>query len=125
VVHFTALFRMALTIARALLGSPGLMLFDEPSQGLAPRIVGGVLDMIRRLRATGIASIVVEQHADVSLPVADHVVVLHVSKVYRRGLFTRLPAFQLDVTLQRYGVYIPGRSFISSTARASVSARGA
>ncbi|MBX9592443.1 MAG: ABC transporter ATP-binding protein [Hyphomonadaceae bacterium] len=63
-------------IARALLGSPGLMLFDEPSQGLAPKIVDDVLGVIRRLKAAGIASIVVEQNADVALGVADRVVVL-------------------------------------------------
>jgi len=63
-------------IARALLGAPGLMLFDEPSQGLAPKIVDDVLGVIRRLRAAGIASIVVEQNADVALGVADRVVVL-------------------------------------------------
>ena len=40
-------------IARALLGAPGLMLFDEPSQGLAPKIVDDVLGVIRRLKAGG------------------------------------------------------------------------
>ncbi len=40
-------------IARALLGSPGLVLFDEPSQGLAPKIVDDVLAAIRRLKARG------------------------------------------------------------------------
>ncbi len=63
-------------IARALLGAPGLMLFDEPSQGLAPKIVDDVLGVIRQLREAGIASIVVEQNADIALGVADRVVVL-------------------------------------------------
>jgi branched-chain amino acid transport system ATP-binding protein len=63
-------------IGRALLGSPGLVLFDEPSQGLAPKIVDDVLGIIRRLKEAGIASIVVEQNADIALGVADHVVVL-------------------------------------------------
>ena len=63
-------------IARALLGAPGLMLLDEPSQGLAPKIVDDVLGVIRRLKAAGIAAIVVEQNADVALGVADRVVVL-------------------------------------------------
>ena len=53
-------------IARALLGAPGLMLLDEPSQGLAPKIVDDVLDVIRRLKQEGIAAIVVEQNADIS-----------------------------------------------------------
>ncbi len=63
-------------IARALLGAPGLMLLDEPSQGLAPKIVDDVLGVIRRLKEAGIAAIVVEQNADVALGVADRVVVL-------------------------------------------------
>jgi branched-chain amino acid transport system ATP-binding protein len=63
-------------IARALLGAPGLMLLDEPSQGLAPKIVDDVLSVIRRLKQEGIAAIVVEQNADTALGVADSVVVL-------------------------------------------------
>ena len=63
-------------IARALLGAPGLVLFDEPSQGLAPKIVDDVLGVIRTLKASGIAAIVVEQNAEVALSVADRVVVL-------------------------------------------------
>jgi len=42
-------------IARALVGSPGLVLFDEPSQGLAPKIVGDVLATIVRMKEEGIA----------------------------------------------------------------------
>ena len=85
-------------IARALLGSPGLMLFDEPSQGLAPKIVGDVLDVIRRLRSAGIASIVVEQHADVALAVADHVIVLARGQVAWSGEAAALAA---DTGLKR------------------------
>jgi branched-chain amino acid transport system ATP-binding protein len=72
-------------IARALLGAPGLMLFDEPSQGLAPKIVDDVRGVILRLKATGIASIVVEQNADVALGVADRVVVLSHGQVAWSG----------------------------------------
>lgn len=72
-------------IGRALLGSPGLVLFDEPSQGLAPKIVDDVLGIIRRLKEAGIASIVVEQNADVALGVADHVVVLSQGHVAWKG----------------------------------------
>lgn len=72
-------------IARALLGSPGLVLFDEPSQGLAPKIVDDVLAVIRRLKQAGIASIVVEQNADIALSVADRVVVLSHGQVAWSG----------------------------------------
>jgi branched-chain amino acid transport system ATP-binding protein len=63
-------------IARALLGAPGLVLFDEPSQGLAPMIVDRVLATIARLKAEGIASLVVEQNAETALGIADRVYVL-------------------------------------------------
>ena len=64
------------SIARALLGSPGLVLFDEPSQGLAPKIVSDVLATVRRLKDEGVASLVVEQNAEIALSVADKAVVL-------------------------------------------------
>ena len=79
-------------IARALLGAPGLMLFDEPSQGLAPKIVDDVLGVIRKLREAGIASVVVEQNADVALGVADRVVVLSQGQVAWSGEASALAA---------------------------------
>jgi len=72
-------------ISRALLGSPGLVLFDEPSQGLAPKIVDDVMKVIRRLKEENIASIVVEQNADVALSVADRAVVLARGQVVWQG----------------------------------------
>ena len=63
-------------IARALVGAPGLVLFDEPSQGLAPKIVGDVLATVRRLKIEGVASLLVEQNAEVALSVADRAVVI-------------------------------------------------
>lgn len=85
-------------IARALLGSPGLVLFDEPSQGLAPKIVDDVLGVIRQLKAAGIASIVVEQNADVALGVADQAVVLSHGQVAWSGSARELAA---DPALKR------------------------
>jgi branched-chain amino acid transport system ATP-binding protein len=63
-------------IARALVGSPGLVLFDEPSQGLAPKIVGDVLATVRRLKSEGVASLIVEQNAEIGLSVADRAAVI-------------------------------------------------
>jgi branched-chain amino acid transport system ATP-binding protein len=63
-------------ISRALLGSPGIVLFDEPSQGLAPKVVLDVQATIDRLKTEGIGAIIVEQNADVALAVADRVLVL-------------------------------------------------
>ena len=72
-------------IARALVGSPGLVLFDEPSQGLAPKIVGDVLNTIRRLKSEGVASLVVEQNAEIALSVADRAAVIDKGRVVWTG----------------------------------------
>jgi branched-chain amino acid transport system ATP-binding protein len=72
-------------ISRALLGAPGLVLFDEPSQGLAPRIVQIVLDTILRLKREGISVLVVEQNAEAALSVADRVFVLDRGRVAYAG----------------------------------------
>jgi len=63
-------------ISRVLLGSPGLVLLDEPSQGLAPRIVQDVVRAVRRLRDEGVGILVVEQNVETALDVADRVCVL-------------------------------------------------
>jgi branched-chain amino acid transport system ATP-binding protein len=72
-------------IARALVGAPGLILFDEPSQGLAPKIVGDVLATIRKLREAGVASLVVEQNAEIALSVADHAAVIDRGRIAWSG----------------------------------------
>jgi len=79
-------------ISRALLGSPGLILFDEPSQGLAPKVVEDVLATIRRLKAEGVAAIVVEQNADIALSVADQAAVLDRGRIAWAGTAAELRA---------------------------------
>ena len=72
-------------ISRALLGSPGLVLFDEPSQGLAPRVVQDVMKTITRLKSEGIAVLVVEQNVQSALAVADRAYVMNQGKVVHEG----------------------------------------
>jgi branched-chain amino acid transport system ATP-binding protein len=72
-------------ISRALLGSPGLVLLDEPSQGLAPRMVQQVLQVIRRLRKEGVAVLLVEQNPSTALSVADRVYVMDKGRVVHEG----------------------------------------
>jgi len=72
-------------ISRALVGAPGLVLFDEPSQGLAPKIVQDVMKTITRLKDEGIAVLVVEQNVASALAVADTVYVLERGRVVHRG----------------------------------------
>ena len=63
-------------IARVLLGAPGLLLLDEPSQGLAPRVVQDVMRVVRKLREEGVAVLLVEQNVATALEVADRAYVL-------------------------------------------------
>jgi branched-chain amino acid transport system ATP-binding protein len=71
-------------ISRALLGSPGLVLMDEPSQGLAPKVVQDVMRTVLRLKDEGVAVLLVEQNVGAALDVADRVVVLdHGTVVYQ------------------------------------------
>jgi branched-chain amino acid transport system ATP-binding protein len=72
-------------ISRALLGSPGLVLFDEPSQGLAPKIVQDVMKTILRLKSEGISVLVVEQNAIAALGVADRVYVMDRGRIAHEG----------------------------------------
>ena len=65
-----------LSIARALILNPRLIMLDEPSQGLAPLIVREVFRIIAQMRAEGIAVLLVEQNVRASLDIADHAFVL-------------------------------------------------
>lgn len=72
-------------ISRALLGSPGLVLMDEPCQGLAPKIVQDVMRTVLRLKREGIGVLLVEQNVQAALGVADRVVVLDHGTIAHRG----------------------------------------
>jgi branched-chain amino acid transport system ATP-binding protein len=65
-----------LAIARALAGNPELLMLDEPSQGLAPRLVRELGGLLTRLKAEGVTLLLVEQNARMALTVSDHVLVL-------------------------------------------------
>ena len=73
------------TIARSLLGSPGLVLFDEPGQGLAPKLAQDVMAVIKRLKAEGISVLVVEQNVPSALEVADRVYVMDLGRIVHHG----------------------------------------
>ena len=68
-------------IARVLMGAPGLVLLDEPSQGLAPKVVQDVMRAIERLRGEGAAVVLVEQNVACALGVADRVSVMQSGRV--------------------------------------------
>jgi branched-chain amino acid transport system ATP-binding protein len=92
--------RQILVIARALLTAPRLLLLDEPSLGLAPRIVAQVMDLVRRLRdESGLTVLLVEQNARSALAIADQGIVLSHGKVVARDDAAALAA---DEGLRRH-----------------------
>jgi branched-chain amino acid transport system ATP-binding protein len=74
-----------LAIGRCLMGQPELIMFDEPSLGLAPLVVQEVLRAIRALNARGITVLLVEQNVAVSLKISGHAYVLENGGVVMSG----------------------------------------
>jgi branched-chain amino acid transport system ATP-binding protein len=92
--------RQILVIARALLSAPRVLLLDEPSLGLAPRVVAQVMDLIRQLRdEAGLTVLLVEQNARSALSIADRGTVLSQGKVVAEADAAALAA---DVGLRRH-----------------------
>jgi branched-chain amino acid transport system ATP-binding protein len=92
--------RQMLVIARALVARPRVLLLDEPSLGLAPRVMTQVMDMVVRLsRESGITVVLVEQNARAALAIADRGVVLNLGRVVAAADAKTLAA---DVALRHH-----------------------
>ncbi|MET0680525.1 MAG: ATP-binding cassette domain-containing protein, partial [Burkholderiales bacterium] len=74
-----------LAIGRALMANPDLILMDEPSEGLAPRLVQQAGEIMKRLRAQGHAILLVEQNLALALEVADYLYVIASGQFVFRG----------------------------------------
>jgi branched-chain amino acid transport system ATP-binding protein len=83
-----------LAIGRALLTNPRLLILDEPTEGLAPLIVREIQSVLRSLRGSGMALIVVDQNLDTVFNVADEVVVMSRGAVVAQGPSATLRADQ-------------------------------
>ncbi len=79
-----------LAIGRCLMGQPRLMMFDEPSLGLAPAVVSEMFRIIRQLHAEGMTVILVEQNVSTSLKLADRGYVLENGNIVLSGTGTEL-----------------------------------
>jgi branched-chain amino acid transport system ATP-binding protein len=77
--------RQMLALGRALMAEPRVLMLDEPSLGLAPRIVSEILGIVRGLRDDGVSIILVEQNALAALASSDHGFVLELGKVSLAG----------------------------------------
>lgn len=75
-----------LAIARALMTQPDLLLCDEPSEGLAPIMVERVAGVLKTLKESGLAILLVEQNLEVALALADYVYIIDDGRVVYQGL---------------------------------------
>ncbi len=77
--------RQMLAVGRALMSRPKVLMLDEPSLGLAPRVVREIFLIIARLRRTGVSILLVEQNARAALQVADYGYVLETGEIILEG----------------------------------------
>lgn len=82
--------RQMLAIGRALMAKPRLLMLDEPSLGLAPRVIGEIFDIFKTLRERGVSILLVEQNARAALKISDYGYVLEVGDIVLHGDATDL-----------------------------------
>jgi branched-chain amino acid transport system ATP-binding protein len=92
-----------LAIARALMRNPSVLLLDEPSEGLAPKLVNEVGDTLLRLRATGLAILLVEQNLSLATRVGQRVQVMNKGTIVFTGTPAELAAAR-DVEARFLGI---------------------
>jgi branched-chain amino acid transport system ATP-binding protein len=81
-----------LCIARALMRKPTVLLLDEPSLGLSPKLVRTIFTLIRRIRDEGVSLVLVEQNARAALKIADRAAVIDGGRVVLEGIAADLAA---------------------------------
>ncbi|MFL9879497.1 ABC transporter ATP-binding protein [Herbaspirillum rhizosphaerae] len=74
-----------LSMARALVGNPKLLLLDEPLEGLSPVMMDILLDAVKQLKQSGLTLILVEQHAHLALEVTERVVIMDRGRIVHDG----------------------------------------
>ena len=74
-----------LAVARALMSRPNCLLLDEPSMGLAPKLVGQILDVVKNLRSLQVTVLMVEQNALAALAISDRGYVMETGRIVMSG----------------------------------------
>jgi len=77
--------RQMLAMGRALMARPKLLMLDEPSLGLAPKIIQDIFDLLVRLRQSGVTILLVEQNARAALKIADYAYVVELGRITAAG----------------------------------------
>lgn len=96
-----------LTIARALMGRPKLMLIDEPSEGLAPKIVHEIMEIIKQLQKDGRTILLVEQHMEIAMRLSSNqrAYIMEKGRIRMGGTLDELSC-QMDEVVKCLGVKI-------------------
>jgi branched-chain amino acid transport system ATP-binding protein len=84
-IHLSGGEQQMLTVARTLMGNPKLILVDEPTEGLAPLIVKGVLEMLSTVRQSGVTVLMVEQNFKAAIKVADRFYIMSKGQIVFEG----------------------------------------
>jgi branched-chain amino acid transport system ATP-binding protein len=92
-----------LAIARALMAEPKLLLMDEPSLGLAPKVLRGLFEQIQEINAHGLSILMVEQNARQALKIAHYAYLLEVGRLVRQG-----PSREIEASEDVKRVYLGG-----------------
>jgi branched-chain amino acid transport system ATP-binding protein len=82
--------RQMLAIAKALMARPDLLILDEPSLGLAPIVVESIFNVIKHIRDRGVSVLMVEQHVEMTLEIADHAYILELGRIVADGTSAEL-----------------------------------
>lgn len=90
-----------LAIARALMCRPKLLMLDEPSLGLAPKLVGDVFDLVAELRDTGVTILLVEQNVAKTLQIVDRAYLMRTGRIVAEG-----PAYELREAVDIKSAYL-------------------
>lgn len=81
-----------LAVGRALMSRPKMIMMDEPSLGLAPKIVQGIFSIIKKINEQGVTILLVEQNANMALRTADYAYVLETGRITMHGSGAELAA---------------------------------
>lgn len=82
--------RQMLAIGKALMAQPELLILDEPSLGLAPIIVENTFEVIRDIKERGVSVLMVEQHVELTLEIADYAYLLEMGRIVGEGTSAEL-----------------------------------
>ena len=102
--HLSGGEQQMLAIGRALMANPRVLLMDEPSEGLAPQIVAEVMATIRKLKASGLSIVLVEQSPKLVFDIADDIVILNSGRVAVVSTAEKLKGDGVDLR-QHLGIF--------------------